>query len=420
MNYLLKKDSLTNYLKENPFINNIYIRGTNIDFEENFLTWSDSQRSITIYVDTEEIVQKIRSALTMTSNIHIESAENISMEIESLKEKIQSMEDQIESFSNLKNITMEIDSLKNGIEMLKDAMGGMNLGNLYKQIESLKNQVNSLTSTLSKNHLQGIVTIDKDSEGKIGLYIPGLLQIDNQEQNGLKGTNGNLVLEHETGDLLRRTIDTSPEIQPLEIFSLVENHDEYGGEWFLFPSEGNSSTTLRSLPHDIGIYPLGADSVVKQDNRIYQIKILDFGSNHQGIIFNDFPKTLRKIGASCFNGWIRNRDTPYHIRSSRIEIGENAFKDVKDLYLDALECEEMLISRNAFKNAQGMIRITRNCFDFIHRRGVQDGSLLQLMKVREGDQKHYVSIDDVEERFPEEEMRDKDYWVQLFVFEIVE
>lgn len=61
---------------------------------------------------------------------------------------------------------------------------------------------------LPKISLEGIVTIQKDENGKVGLEIPDLLSINNQEyQAGAEtlGTNGNLCLRDRTADYLIET-----------------------------------------------------------------------------------------------------------------------------------------------------------------------------------------------------------------------
>lgn len=216
MRYYIQKGFLTSFLEEHPSINKIYIHGTSIDFEDNFMIL-DEHRTLTIYVDTNEIMRKIKSALTMATNVNIESIESLFQEIESLKEEMQNIKHQfselmntVESIGPIEDHTdspsldlqSEMDSIKENLQTLKDSLE--NMDHFYPEFLSLKDQVSNLLNPVPRTGLQGIVTIQPDSDGKIGFYIPGLLQIDNQNQNGFRGTDGNLVLEHPHGRLLHR------------------------------------------------------------------------------------------------------------------------------------------------------------------------------------------------------------------------
>ena len=81
-------------------------------------------------------------------------------------------------------IQFYVDSMKNKRE-LKEALHVTTI----QSIEELENRIRNL-----ENNSKGIVTINPDGGGRMGLHIPGVLRIDNQPL-AEDGTNFNLILE---------------------------------------------------------------------------------------------------------------------------------------------------------------------------------------------------------------------------------
>ena len=105
----------------------------------------------------------------------------------------------------------------------------------------------------SEISLKGIVKLEKDENGKVGLEIPDLLTINNQEyQAGSEslGTNGNLCLLDPTADLLR----INPNVVTLTYLQEGSRNEKYyaddqGFKYYLtttpelaFVGEGDPST----------------------------------------------------------------------------------------------------------------------------------------------------------------------------------
>ena len=81
-------------------------------------------------------------------------------------------------------IKFYVDSMKNKRE-LQEALSVTTI----QSIEELENRIRNL-----ENNSKGIVTINPDGGGRMGLHIPGVLRIDNQPL-AEDGTNFNLILE---------------------------------------------------------------------------------------------------------------------------------------------------------------------------------------------------------------------------------
>lgn len=81
-------------------------------------------------------------------------------------------------------IKFYVDSMKNNRELIE----ALNVTTI-QSIEALENRIRNL-----ENNSRGIVTINPDGGGRLGLHIPGVLRIDNQPL-AEDGTNFNLILE---------------------------------------------------------------------------------------------------------------------------------------------------------------------------------------------------------------------------------
>lgn len=77
-----------------------------------------------------------------------------------------------------------VESMKNKRELIE----ALNVTTI-QSIEALENRIRNL-----ENNSRGIVTINPDGGGRLGLHIPGILRIDNQPL-AEDGTNFNLILE---------------------------------------------------------------------------------------------------------------------------------------------------------------------------------------------------------------------------------
>ena len=68
-------------------------------------------------------------------------------------------------------------------------------------IEELENRIKNM-----ENRMKGVMEIQPDSEGRIGINIPGVLRIDNVPL-AEDGTNYNLILEKHNIDIYRKKSD---------------------------------------------------------------------------------------------------------------------------------------------------------------------------------------------------------------------
>lgn len=98
----------------------------------------------------------------------------------------------------------------------------------------------------SEISLKGIVKLEKDEQGKVGLEIPDLLTINNQEyQAGSEslGTNGNLCLLDDSADLLR--INPVPvTLTYVGILDGAKIYTDDQGLKYIYTNEGSSGYAL--------------------------------------------------------------------------------------------------------------------------------------------------------------------------------
>lgn len=93
-------------------------------------------------------------------------------------------------------IKFYVDSLQNKRD-LKEALNVTTIAS----IEELENRIKNM-----ENRMKGVMEIQPDSEGRIGINIPGVLRIDNVPL-AEDGTNYNLILEKHNIDIYRKKSD---------------------------------------------------------------------------------------------------------------------------------------------------------------------------------------------------------------------
>lgn len=90
-------------------------------------------------------------------------------------------------------IQFYVDSLQNK----RDLREALNVTTIAS-IEELENRIRNM-----ENRMKGVMQLQPDNEGRIGINIPGVLRIDNVPLEE-EGTNYNLLLEEHNMDIYRK------------------------------------------------------------------------------------------------------------------------------------------------------------------------------------------------------------------------
>lgn len=320
MNYILTSHFLEDFLThgEGKNVEKIYIEEENILFQPECITRNGSAEEFQFYVQSEENKQQLMEVLGVTK---IES-------IESLQQKIQEIE--------LKNTDQD---------------------HRLQVLESKHDE-----------QLTGILTLQKNEDGIVGIHIPDVLKIDNLSSENA-GTDGNLCLENPFASVFRVKEETHPS------FIIVSGQpptDDQGVQYTVVEEVGKIFATLNLFPKTIENYVLKKDTkIISSGSRIIGLinnVAVGAASGCSSLQIEDLPNSIESIGNSAFAGCTSL--ILHSLPTSLISIGISAFHQCSSLgEIDIRDCKKLsYIGTGAFQGAVGNIIMTAGQVEFFKER----------------------------------------------------
>lgn len=233
-----------------------------------------------------------------------------------------------------------------------------------QSIEDLQRRL-EIVETSTGNALNGIVKIQADMDGKIGIHIPGLLSLDNQSED-LNGTKGNMVLENPTADYLIRTESISPVENHIIVISGTPLQDEYHVLYAIDQIESSYQAYIMAIPKETSNYNLQKTSIVMMSsNRIFApiTKVLSQAAQGRtNLTIQDLPNSIQSIGYGAFSGCTSLVLTS--LPKDLVEIESFAFSGCTSLgTINAISCTHLsTIRENAFLGAAGTLILSEPIF----------------------------------------------------------
>ena len=256
----------------------------------------------------------------------------------------------------------------------------------------------------SEISLKGIVKLEKDDQGIVGLEIPGVLSVNNLPEGtvgSVEPAEGNILLWKKDANVYSNTTEED-EIPQMLNFGLLNGYLDYL-YYHDFVHEEKKATITFLEDADIcrGVYEDTAGEEVIIDIHSHQCKGISDNCTARGysqweeypsmITISHLASTIESIGKNAFYKCSSLTITDTLLPASLKTIGESAFEDCTSLgTLHAEQCTNLTtIETNAFNGANGTIYFGETIFDnllsqgrIIHNVGTDQYTLDSLVAIR--------------------------------------
>lgn len=224
--------------------------------------------------------------------------------------------------------------------------------------------------------IRGVLSLQPDEKGHVGIYIPGVLRADNIDA-AKGGTDKNLCLENPQSDINRSKgleyafmIHTN-DVDTVDWMYYYDDLDVHKVATFTFKEDnktfsGYNPMTERELDTRAAseVYRVIGENCSYNPSYYYQERLPTFHITH-------FASTIEIIGKNAFKNNYVLTITDQLLPASLQSIGASAFENCTHLgTLHAEQCEALTtIEKNAFKGAVGTLYLKETVFDHFLNQG---------------------------------------------------